>query len=668
MNSLLALFLAASPLATSPSPYLREAARSPIAWRLHGAAAFSEAKRVNKAVLLDVGAGWCHWCHVMDEGTYRDPQVVAEISAHFIPVKIDRDLSPDLDAFYQRAAQSLNGSGGWPLTLLLSPDGAPFAAATYLPPAQMLELLRSQAKGFEAPSPEAVRLITALHVESQRPDRGSPGTLAPGLVDQLATAIEAQADRQHGGFGTRGPKFPNGPAVQLLLALADETGGGPHLAIAQEALDGMALGGVRDHVGGCFHRYAVDRAWRVPHFEKMLYVNAALLDAYLDGYQATGSALYREVADECVDYLLGPAGRDAKHGGFYASQDADAREGDDGSYYTWTLADLREAGGDAAVALFSAQAQPNDLRTDPSQNVLHLERWSLHPREVIDRLRAARDARKAPRVDVTRYADWNGMAIQAMLKAGSTLGRPEATRAALAALDFFLAKEASQVGRHAFGPDGRLASDRSLWRLDDLAQLALAALAAYQASGEDRYLTAARALIARADAQLWDEVGSHYRDSTSPLRTPSAVDDAPTPAPIAAMAIALLRCAALSCDPGREAVQRERAGRVLAAFAGQVPALGTFGSTYGLALLERDRPRITVELAQSRARDPRARPLREASLAAYRFGHVVAPDKDAQHPPGKEGEPLAYVCGARSCAPPTADPQKLKQLIASWER
>ncbi len=668
MAPLFALLLAASPLAASPSPYLREAAKASIPWRLHGAAAFAEAKRTHKAVLLDVGAGWCHWCHVMDEGTYRDPQVIAEIAAHYIPVKVDRDLSPDLDAFYQRAAQSLSGAGGWPLTLLLSPDGAPFAASTYLPPAEMLDLLRSQEKGFERPSAQAVHLLVGLHAEATQPDKGSPAPLSAGLVADLAAAIEGQADPQHGGFGTRGPKFPNGPAVQLLLAVADEKGGGPHLAVAQKTLDGMALGGVRDHVGGCFHRYAVDPAWRVPHFEKMLYVNAALLDAYLDGYQATGSALYREVADECVDYLLSAAGSDARHGGFFASQDADAHEGDDGSYYTWTAEALRAAGGDVAVALFSAQAEPRELRDDPRQNVLHLETWALHPPEIVDRLRTARDSRVAPRVDTTRYADWNGMAIVAMLKAGATLGRPEATRAALAALDFFLARDPGQVGRHAFGADGRLASDKTLWRLADLSELAVASLAAYQATGREAYLASARALIERADAQLWDESLSHYRDSTSPLRTPSGVDDTPTPAPNAVMALALLRCAALSCKPGSEAVERTRADRVLGAFAGEVPALGSFGATYGLALLERALPRVTVVVAQANVPDARAQPLRDASLSSYRFGHLLVGDPGKQHPAGKQGEPLAYVCGAQSCAPPTDDPQRLKQLIASWER
>jgi uncharacterized protein YyaL (SSP411 family) len=430
----------------------------------------------------------------------------------------------------------------------------------------------------------------------------------------------------------------------------------------------MALGGVRDHVGGCFHRYAVDPAWRVPHFEKLLAVNAALLAAYVDGAQATGSALYREVADECLDYLLSPAGHDAAHGGFYASQDADAHEGDDGSYYTWTLEDLLAAGGEEAVALFSAQQEPRDLRTDPRQNVLHLAAPGLHPKELIARLRAARALRPAPRVDPIRYADWNGMAIQAVLKAGATLDRPEATLAALAALDFFLGRRPGQVGQHAFGPDGRLVSDPSLWRLADLAQLALAALAAYEATGRDSYLNAARTLIARADAQLWDESSSHYRDSNSPLKAPSSMDDTPTPAPNAAMALALLRCAALSCDRGKEEALRARADRVLGAFAGQIPALGSFGATYGLALLERDRPRVVVQLAQSGAQGERARPLREASLSAYRFGHVCTRDRDATHPPGPGGAPLAYVCGARSCAPPTSDPAKLEQLIGSWER
>jgi uncharacterized protein YyaL (SSP411 family) len=667
-RSLTALLLAVSPLSSSSSPYLREAAGSPISWRLAGAAAFAEAKRADRAVLVDVGAGWCHWCHVMDEGTYRDPKVIAEIAAHYVPVKIDRDLSPDLDAFYQRAAQSLSESGGWPLTLLVSPDGAPYAAATYLPPAQMLAFLQAGEKGYQSPSPQARQLLARLGMERAREAKAAvPSTLAAGeLVTRLVETMAAQSDPQHGGFGLNGPKFPNGPAAQLFLAVGDEKGGGPELALADKALTGMALGGVRDHVGGCFHRYSVDPAWRVPHFEKLLSVNAALLVAYLDGTRVTGSALYREVASECVDFLLGSEGRDRAHGGFFASQDADAREGDDGSYFTWTLESLRAAGGDAAVAYFSALAEPRELRTDPRQNVLHLTEQSLHPRELIERLRVARAHRPAPRIDRTRYADWNGMAIQAMLVAGAALERPEATKAALAALDFFLARGTSQVGRHAFGPDGKVASDGALWRLADLAQLALAALLASEATGRDSYLQAARGLIARADAELWDSSAVHYRESTSPLPIPSTMDDSPTPAPNAAMALALMRCAALSCDPGREEAQRRRADQVLGSFVTEIPGLGSFGASYGLALLERDRQRVKVDLGLKRALDARAQPLRDASLRTYRFGHLTA--RDGKYPPGKDGSPLAYVCGTHSCAPPTADVQELQRLIASWER
>ncbi|MHB8416940.1 MAG: thioredoxin domain-containing protein [Myxococcales bacterium] len=660
MSGLLALLLALSPLARSPSPYLREAAGAAIPWRPFGPAAFAEAQAKGLPLLVDDGAGWCHWCHVMDEGTYARPEIAALVGRLFVPVKVDRDFSPDLDERFQREAGRLTGAGGWPLTLFLDPQGHTYYAASYLPPDAMAELLQAQAGGWRAPSAAALRLRSLRAGEAEAPAAAAAGSASLAVADRVGGALLAELDAAHGGFGREGPKFPNGPAVRLALWLADRAGGpGPYLDAATATLDGMAKGGVRDHVGGGFHRYAVDPAWAVPHFEKLLYVNAALLRAYVEGWLATGNAVYREVASETVDFLLSPAGSDPVHGGCYASEDSDAAPGDDGSYYTWTLAELRTAGGEEAVRFFGARALPRDVPSEPSRNVLREAALEFHPAALLARLRAARAGRRAPRVDPTLYAGWNGLAATALLEAGAALGRPEATRAALAALDLFLRHS---PGVHALS-GGRVVSDPAERRLDDLAGLGLAALAAFEATGEPGYLRGARALREQADRRLWDGAAGWYRLTTAPDGPLPDIADAPTPAPEAAMALFLARLAKLDGD----AAAGERADRLLAAFAGEAPPRGPYAATYALALLERRAPSVHVAIVE---RAGTAGPLRQAALAAWRPGKTVrtyrAGREQTPYPAAARGS-LAYVCGRSSCAPPTADPRVLRSLVERWE-
>ena len=654
--SLLALLLAAAgPLAASPSPYLREAAASPVHWQLWGPEALAEAKRAGKPLLVDVGAGWCHWCHVMDEGTYALPEIAALINQRFVAVKVDRDLSPDLDARFQRDAERLAGVGGWPLTVFLDPEGHIYSAASYVPAERMPALLQEMADSWKQPSAQALR---ARALADQEPGaRPSPGKAGLELVQKLGDELLAELDPAHGGFGTRGPKFPNGPAVQLALALADRVGGpGPLLDVATLTLDGMARGGVRDHVGGGFHRYSVDPGWNVPHFEKMLYVNAALLSAYVDGWRSTQSEIYREVADELCDYLLSPAGSDGQHGGFYASQDSDVGAGDDGSFYTWTVEELRAAGGDEAVRFF---VQP-DSGSPGRRVVLREGGLQPHPPELMARLRAARARRPAPRVDETKYASWNGQAIAALLEAGAALGRPVASRAALQALDLFLSKP---LGVHGLTSAGAVAGDPKLRRLDDLAELGLAAVAGFETTGRARYLEAAKQLVATADRELWDEASGSYRESNAELRATPGIEDAPTPSPEAAMALLLTRLASLTGVEG----YAQRGDRLLAAFAGEAAGHGSFAAMYGLALLERFARGPQVAVVGGKG----AEPLRAAAVATWRPGklvHSYAAGEKAPYPAGPHGAALAYVCGRSSCAPPTADPKRLESLIQSWDR
>ncbi len=645
-----------NPLAASPSPYLREAVSSPVHWRLWGPDALAEAKRSGTPLLVDVGAGWCHWCHVMDEGTYSKAEVAERINRDFVPVKVDRDLSPDLDARFQRDAERLAGVGGWPLTLFLDPDGHLYSAASYVPAEQMPALLEKLRGGWKEPSSEALRVRELGAEEAKaRPVTGKPSL---ELVQRLGEELVAELDPAHGGFGQRGPKFPNGPAVQLALALADRNGGpGPLLDVATLTLDGMARGGVRDHVGGGFHRYSVDQAWDVPHFEKMLYVNAALLSAYVDGWRATQSEIYREVANETCDYLLSPAGSDRKHGGFFASQDSDVGAGDDGSFYTWTSEELRAAGGEMALRFF-AEPEPGDPRAP--RYVLREAELQLHPAGMVRILRYIRAFRDTPRVDETKYAGWNGLAIVALLEAGAALGRPEASTAALQALDLFLSKP---LGVHGLTASGAVAGDPKLRRLDDLAELGLAALAAFEATGRPRYLEAAKQLIAIADRELWDEASGSYRESNAELRAPAGIEDSPTPSPQAAMALLLGRLARLT---GMES-DAQRADRLLGTFSQEAAGHGSYAATYGLALLERLAPGPQVTIVGGRG----AEALRGAAFGAWRPGKLVrsyAPGEKAPYPAGPHAAALAYVCGRSSCAPPTADPERLASLIEGWDR
>jgi len=593
----------------------------------------------------------------MDEGTYARPEVAALIVRSFVPVKVDRDFSPDLDERFQREAGRLAGVGGWPLTLFLDPDGRTYFAASFLPAEALEQTLREQAGAWKAPSARALRLRMPRADETRGAE--APGTVSLALAARLGEALLADADPVHGGFGREGPKFPNGPAVQLALWLADRAGGpGPLLDVATVVLDAMARGGVRDHVGGGFHRYAVDPDWAVPHFEKMLYVNAALLSAYVDGWLATGNGIYREVADETVDDLLSQAGSDRAAGGFYASQDSDVGPGDDGSFYTWTLEDLRAAGGDEAVRFFGARSLPRDLPSDPTRNVLREPVLAPHPVALIARLRDVRARRRAPRVDETKYAAWNGLAVTAMLEAGAALDRPDATRAALAALDLFSRRS---PGVHAL-EGARVVSDPEARRLDDLAELGLAALAAHERTGRLIYLRTARALREQADRLLWDEAAGCYRTSTSTEPSPPDVTDSPTPAPEAAMALFLARLAKIDGDGSAG----ERADRLLAAFAEAAPPRGPYAATYGLALLERLAPSLHVTLVE---RPGSAGRLLAAAAAAWRPGKAIrvyeAGRERTPYPPAARGS-VAYVCGRASCAPPTADPAQLRRLIETW--
>ncbi len=480
-------------LARASSAYLRSAMHQPIQWHEWGEEAFAAAQRDNKPMLLDIGAVWCHWCHVMDRESYDDPEVAAIVNEHFIAVKVDRDERPDIDSRYQAAVSAVSGQGGWPLTAFLTPDGKPFYGGTYFPPND----------GYGRPSFKRVLLSIASAYKEKHGDVVEQAKMVEGAIAQaesfsgregrvsasVIAAIEKSAfsmfDPQHGGFG-QAPKFPHPSALDLLIERFARTasgaslrrtlrpdsgqapeGGRPHMDLAHDdeqlrnvivtTLEHMANGGVYDQLAGGFHRYSVDERWVVPHFEKMCYDNSELLKNYVHACQATGSEFFASVARDIIRWMDEWLS-DRERGGFYASQDADISMDDDGDYFTWTLdeakAVLTEEEAKVAALRYDIN-EVGEMHHNPAKNVLYVRapieeiarRMSASAERVKDlldsakkKMYAARLQRPTPYVDKTVYVGWNSMCVSAYLEAAKALNLESARRFALRSLDRILAE------------------------------------------------------------------------------------------------------------------------------------------------------------------------------------------------------------------------------------
>ena len=385
-------------LGEASSSYLRSAAHQPVQWRPWGDAAFEAARREDKPILLDIGAVWCHWCHVMDRESYENEELARIINESYVAVKVDRDERPDIDARYQMAVSALTGQGGWPLTAFLTPDGKPFYGGTYFPPDDrygrpgMKRMLESIAHNYRSHKDEilnsAERISEALGGVEQFPADGQKA--GASIAQSIIESTGRMFDRQHGGFGNA-PKFPHPSALDLLLDAYLETRQSWLLNAVTTTLEGMGRGGVYDQIGGGFHRYSVDERWIVPHFEKMSYDNAGLLVNYLGAYNVTGNEFFRQIALGILSFI--ETVLSSPEGGFYASQDADYSLDDDGDYFTWTLDEVR-AVLDPQEAEIIAQyyhVEPQgEMHHSPAKNVLFIDqpiaaiaaRLKLEPEEV----------------------------------------------------------------------------------------------------------------------------------------------------------------------------------------------------------------------------------------------------------------------------------------------
>jgi len=687
-------------LKDSASPYLRSAAHQPIDWHEWGDVAFARAKSEDKPILLDIGAVWCHWCHVIDRESYENAEIAKIINEHFVAVKVDRDERPDVDSRYQSAVSAISGQGGWPLTGFLLSDGKPFFGGTYFPPEDQMgrpgfrRILLAVADSYRNKRADLERAANSLAdaVSQAEVFTGARADFDLGVVDAQIKSITQLFDIKNGGFG-RAPKFPHSSAIDLILERYQQIREKHLFAMAETTLEKMARGGVYDQLAGGFHRYSVDERWLVPHFEKMSYDNSELLKNYLHGAQLTQNWLLHETAKGIIAWV-NEVLSDRVNGGFYASQDADYSLDDDGDYFTWTLDEVRAvlSPDESRVVELYYDVEPNgEMHHNPAKNVLWVARGFD---EIADTTKTdlniamkvllqanlkmlnARRARPTPYVDKTMYVSWNAMFVSAYLEASRVLEDSDylgCREFALKTLDRMLKEvwsESRGFGHRVGGP----ALDGSL---DDQVFSVLALLDAYETTLDPRYFEAAQKTLDLAIARYGDAEGGGFLDRPCDAAPMGGLDvrrkpfqDSPTPGANSVAVIALVRMHAFTGDDRYHVFAK----KTLEAFAGIAPQYGLFAATYGLAATLFAHHPVQVVITGD-SNDPVAQALEAAAHRVYRFGKAVlrvTPQTPQLHLAGalKEtlphlptGNPLAVVCSGQTCLPPTSDPGQLIALL-----
>jgi len=666
-------------LADETSPYLLQHKDNPVAWQPWGERALAEARERDVPLLVSIGYSACHWCHVMERESFEDPDVAAYMNEHFVCVKVDREERPDVDAIYMDAVQAMTGHGGWPLNAFATPEQVPFYAGTYFPPVgrqglpgwrQLLEAIAEAWRERRAEiEQQGERIVEQLGVSARiEPDPGEP---EPGLLDTAAAAIADREDHLDGGFGGA-PKFPQASVIELLLARADASvpAHPPPADPALRALRAMARGGIYDQLGGGFARYAVDAAWVVPHFEKMLYDNALLARAYLHGWQVSGGdPLLRQVCCETLDWALrelrGP------EGGFASALDADS-EGVEGKFYVWTPQELRAAlGDDALYDVAVSHWGVSEGGNFEGRSILVRAGSDDDPPELPEikrRLMAARDRRVRPGLDDKRLTSWNALMLGALAEAGAVLERDDYLDAARACADFLLRELRVDDGRLLrTWKDGRA---HLAGYLEDHAYAVEALLTLYEATFEARWFTAARALADVTIARFADdERGGFFSTADDHERLVARrkdLEDTPIPSGNSAMALGLLRLARLT----GEAAYEERA-RGTIALLHPIAARHPLAFAHLLQAVDFLLADDVREVAVVGAPDARA-PLVRVVRGAFRPHVVLAGGSgdgdDAQVPllAGRgavDGRAAAYVCERFACQAPVTEPDALAALL-----
>ena len=698
-------------LSKASSAYLRSAMHQPIYWHEWGEEAFATAKRENKPILLDIGAVWCHWCHVMDRESYDDPEIAQLVNERFVAVKVDRDERPDIDSRYQVAVSSISGQGGWPLTAFLTPDGKPFYGGTYFPPndhygrPSFKRVLLAISDAYREKNGEVVE--QARMVESALSNAesfaGRSGEFSPKVINQIVESAMKMFDPRNGGFGTA-PKFPHPAALDLLMDQYVRTGDEKLRDAVVISLEKMAHGGVYDQLAGGFHRYSVDERWVVPHFEKMCYDNSELLKNYVRAYQVTGSEFFAEIARDIIRWMDEWLS-DREHGGFYASQDADYSMDDDGDYFTWTLEETKAVLTEEEAEVASLRYDINEIgemHHNPAKNVLYI-RASLEeiskrlnfPLETVcarlesakQKMYAARLKRPTPYIDKTVYVSWNALCISAYLEAAKVLGLDAARQFALRSLDRILAQgwnPEDGLGHVIAYSDAQAGRTKIPGLLDDYAFAACACLDAYEATSDLSYFNFARSIVDAMIQRFFDSVSGGFFDTEIVANGNSdslgvlgirrkPFQDSPTPAGNSVAAIALLRMHAYTNEPS----YRDNAERTLEILAGLAGQYGLFAATYGIAAVHLSRPHTQVvvvgnnEVAQDLYRSAVAPfALNKAVIKLTGLENIVSQNlapalaETIPHLPAlSEKTSAAIICSDFSCQPPIANPKELTESL-----
>jgi uncharacterized protein YyaL (SSP411 family) len=651
-------------LAQETSPYLLQHRENPVDWYPWGAEALGRARDEDRPILLSVGYSACHWCHVMERESFEDTETAAYMNEHFVCVKVDREERPDVDAIYMEAVQAMSGHGGWPMTVFLDPEGVPFYGGTYFPPDESRGMpsfrmvMEAVVDAFERKREEIRERAAGTKARLGAIGLVEPNPEPPesGQLEEAVARLRASADLERGGFGDA-PKFPPASALELLLARGERE-------IAERTLDSMAAGGIYDQLGGGFARYSVDADWLVPHFEKMLYDNALLARAYLHGWQVFGHERYRRVCEQTLDWML--AEMRGPEGGFYSALDADS-EGEEGRFYVWTPAQIREVLGDGAepVIEFYGVSERGNFE---GANILHLAQGAeaVEPEGLAaarQTLYEARAGRVWPGLDDKRLTSWNALAIAALAEAGAVLGREDYLDAARQCADFVLG--------HLTNDDGRLlrtykdGDARLNAYLEDHAFLLEALLTLYESTCEARWFERARALADEIVARFGDpERGGFFSTSADHeelIARRKEIGDHPIPSGNSSAALGLLRLAALT---GEREYERQAEG-VFALFAKTAA----------------QHPESFAHLL--RALDFHLSPTKEVALIGDDVGELAAvvrssfrphlvlaggPEGSEQPPllrqrPRVDSHPTAYVCEHFSCQAPVTSSTDLASLL-----
>ena len=684
-------------LANETSPYLLKHAHNPVDWYPWGSDALARARDEDKPILLSIGYAACHWCSVMERESFENEATARLMNSLFVNIKVDREERPDLDALYMDAVQALTGSGGWPMTVFLTPDGMPFYAGTYFPPddnrygmpgfptvlKRLAYYYTSQREEVEKQA-EAFRDFYRERDQSQLrlPDGVLPNevTLTDDELRQATTALLERVDATYGGFDGA-PKFPHAMNLEFLLRQATRRTDGDAEAIiaaVRQALDVMAAGGIHDQIGGGFHRYATDKNWLVPHFEKMLYDNALLARVYLAAWQLTGEASYRRICEETLDYVLREM-TDAA-GGFYSTQDADS-EGEEGKFYVWTPDELRAALDASDAEIVEKVWGVTDSGNFEGRNILHIAQT---PAEVaaalgvdgqqVDeaiarartRLYEVRSQRVAPARDDKVLTAWNGLMQRAFAEAGRILDRDDYRNAASTNARFLLGAMRADKGLLRSWRNGQA---KILAYLEDYGALANALLSTYEATSDVSFFTAARSLADEALKRFWNEETATFFDTAADheqlIGRPRELTDNATPSGTSLMAEALLRLAAFT----GEATYRDTAARIVVPL---TPAMVKQPLAFGRLLCALDDfigPMDEIALIGDPANEA-TQTLLTVANRLYRPRMVLAvaapDDKDAQAAvplladrPLVDNHPTAYVCRGFICKQPVNQPDEL---------